>query len=137
MKAKIFTLINFHKGKSGGYNSNNNSSTSGDGVPTPFIPSDQAQKLINSYAEVARASFDQMNEISRRAQSIHHIPSTSEINNSSTSLPDSSSNTSNETLELLSLRSNLPDDNIGNINTSVSSESVPPKNYVSSQSISA
>ncbi|KAG9286024.1 hypothetical protein G9A89_022700 [Geosiphon pyriformis] len=34
----------------------------------PFIPSEQAQKLINSYTEVSRASFDQMNEISRRAQ---------------------------------------------------------------------
>jgi osomolarity two-component system response regulator SKN7 len=104
-------------------------------MTTPFIPSDQAQKLINSYAEVARASFDQMNEISRRAQSMHHIAN-SEINNSGTSLTESSSNTSNEPLELLQLRSNLPDDNIGNIGTSVSSESISPKNYISSQSIS-
>jgi osomolarity two-component system response regulator SKN7 len=39
-------------------------SDSGDG---PLLPSDQAQKLISSCNEVARASLDQMSEISRRA----------------------------------------------------------------------
>ncbi|CAG8444889.1 5584_t:CDS:10 [Ambispora gerdemannii] len=50
---------------------NNNKSyqaTTSSESSAPFIPSEQAQKLINSYAEVARASFDQMSEISRRAQ---------------------------------------------------------------------
>ncbi|OLL22498.1 Transcription factor prr1 [Neolecta irregularis DAH-3] len=36
----------------------------------PFIPSEQARKLISSYTEVTKASFEQMNELSRRAQSI-------------------------------------------------------------------
>lgn len=132
---KIFTLVNSHKEKSGNYNNSHHSNTSGENMTTPFIPSDQAQKLINSYTEVARASFDQMNEISRRAQSIHHIAN-SEMNNSGTSLSDSSAIASNEPLELLPLRSNLSDDNIGNINTSAPSESVSPKNYISPQSIS-
>src|SRR6266498_987016 len=129
MKAKIFTLVNSHKEKSGGYNSSHHSSTSGDSMSTPFIPSDQAQKLINSYTEVARASFDQMNEISRRAQSIHHIASTSEMNNLSTSLSDSSSNIPNEL--------NLSDNNSRNINNSISFESTLPKKHISSQSTSA
>ncbi|GAA5928610.1 hypothetical protein JCM1841_000174 [Sporobolomyces salmonicolor] len=34
---------------------------------TPFVPSSQAQKLISSYTEVARASYDQMADLSRRA----------------------------------------------------------------------
>ncbi|GAA5971677.1 hypothetical protein JCM11641_000683 [Rhodosporidiobolus odoratus] len=33
----------------------------------PFVPSSQAQKLISSYTEVARASYDQMADLSRRA----------------------------------------------------------------------
>ena len=33
----------------------------------PFVPSNEAQKLIGSYADVAKASFAQMNEISLRA----------------------------------------------------------------------
>ncbi|SCV69536.1 BQ2448_2556 [Microbotryum intermedium] len=33
----------------------------------PFIPSMQAKKLISSYTEVARASYDQMTDLSRRA----------------------------------------------------------------------
>jgi osomolarity two-component system, response regulator SKN7 len=126
---RLFIFLIPHKEKSGNYNSHN-SSTSGESIPTPFIPSDQAQKLINSYTEVARASFDQMNEISRRAQSIHHIAS-AEINNTSTSLSDSCSNTSSESLEF-NTRPNFSDDNI---NTSTSSESALPKNYISSQSI--
>ncbi|ODQ51440.1 response regulator [Saitoella complicata NRRL Y-17804] len=36
----------------------------------PFVPSEQAQKLISSYTEVARASFEQMSEISKRAQAM-------------------------------------------------------------------
>ncbi|CAG8458712.1 6446_t:CDS:2 [Acaulospora colombiana] len=35
----------------------------------------QTQKLINSYTEVSRASFEQMNAISRRAQSMHQMVS--------------------------------------------------------------
>ncbi|GAA5947364.1 hypothetical protein JCM3765_001641 [Sporobolomyces pararoseus] len=35
--------------------------------PSPFVPSSQAQKLISSYTEVARASYDQMTDLSRRA----------------------------------------------------------------------
>ncbi|GBB89223.1 hypothetical protein RclHR1_01590028 [Rhizophagus clarus] len=132
MQNLVQYLVNL---EAGNYNNNHHSSTSGENM-TPFIPSDQAQKLINSYTEVARASFDQMNEISRRAQSIHHIAN-GEINNPCTSLSDSNSNTSNESLELLPLRSNLSDDNTGNINTSASSESVSPKNYISPQSNSA
>ncbi|GAA5903994.1 uncharacterized protein JCM6883_002049 [Sporobolomyces salmoneus] len=34
---------------------------------SPFVPSSQAQKLISSYTEVARASYDQMADLSRRA----------------------------------------------------------------------
>ncbi|GAA5875268.1 hypothetical protein JCM16303_000563 [Sporobolomyces ruberrimus] len=34
---------------------------------SPFVPSTQAQKLISSYTEVARASYDQMADLSRRA----------------------------------------------------------------------
>ncbi|GAA6011535.1 hypothetical protein JCM11491_004680 [Sporobolomyces phaffii] len=34
---------------------------------SPFVPSSQAQKLITSYTEVARASYDQMADLSRRA----------------------------------------------------------------------
>src|SRR5688572_71219 len=134
-ETKVFTLYLFiyllipNKEKSGSYSSSHNSSTSGESMPTPFIPSDQAQKLINSYTEVARASFDQMNEISRRAQSIHHIASVNEINNTSTSLSDSGSNTSSESLEF-NTRPNFSDD----INVSTSSESALPKNYISSQS---
>ncbi|CAB5383275.1 unnamed protein product [Rhizophagus irregularis] len=135
MQNLVQYLVNLEAEKSGSYNNGHHSSTSGENMTTPFIPSDQAQKLINSYTEVARASFDQMNEISRRAQSIHHIAN-SEMNNSGSSLSDSSAITSNEPLELLTLRSNLSDDNIGNINTSASSESVSPKNYISPQSIS-
>ncbi|RIA95968.1 HSF-type DNA-binding-domain-containing protein [Glomus cerebriforme] len=140
MQNLVQYLVNLEAEKSGSYNGGHHSGASGENIPTPFIPSDQAQKLINSYTEVARASFDQMNEISRRAQSIHHIASTCNIKNSSTSLSDSGSNTSNESLEFntqLPLRSNLSDNNIGNINTSTSSESALPKNYISSQSISA
>ncbi|GAA5837063.1 hypothetical protein JCM11251_004490 [Rhodosporidiobolus azoricus] len=33
----------------------------------PFVPSSQAQKLISSYTEVARASYDQMADLTRRA----------------------------------------------------------------------
>ncbi|BGP23054.1 kinase-regulated stress-responsive transcription factor skn7 [Rhodotorula toruloides] len=33
----------------------------------PYVPSSQAQKLISSYTEVARASYDQMADLSRRA----------------------------------------------------------------------
>ncbi|PKY53864.1 hypothetical protein RhiirA4_47244 [Rhizophagus irregularis] len=135
MQNLVQYLVNLEAEKSGSYNNGHHSSTSGENMTTPFIPSDQAQKLINSYTEVARASFDQMNEISRRAQSIHHIAN-SEMNNSGSSLSDSSAITLNEPLELLTLRSNLSDDNIGNINTSASSESVSPKNYISPQSIS-
>jgi len=70
-----------------------------------------------------------MNEISRRAQSIHHIASTSEMNNLSTSLSDSSSNIPNEL--------NLSDNNSRNINNSISFESTLPKKHISSQSTSA
>ena len=33
----------------------------------PYVPSSQAQKLISSYTEVARASYDQMADLTRRA----------------------------------------------------------------------
>jgi len=132
MQNLVQYLVNLEAEKSGSYNGSHNSSASGENMTTPFIPSDQAQKLINSYTEVARASFDQMNEISRRAQSIHHIASANEINNTSTSLSDSGSNASSESLEF-NARPNFSDDNI---NTSTSSESALPKNYISSQSIS-
>lgn len=125
---EIFTFYLLIPNK-GSYNGSHNSSASGDNMTTPFIPSDQAQRLINSYTEVARASFDQMNEISRRAQSIHHIASANEINNTSTSLSDSGSNASSESLEF-NARPNFSDDNIN------ASESALPKNYISSQSIS-
>ncbi|GAA97713.1 uncharacterized protein L969DRAFT_97471 [Mixia osmundae IAM 14324] len=43
-------------------------SAAAEGVaPRPYTPSDQTQRLISSYNEVARASFDQMQEITRRA----------------------------------------------------------------------
>ncbi|CAI2179606.1 17003_t:CDS:2 [Funneliformis geosporum] len=91
MQNLVQYLVNLEAEKSGNYNSSHQSSTSGEGIPTPFIPSEQAQKLINSYTEVARASFDQMNEISRRAQSIHHVASASEMNNSGSTSLDSKS----------------------------------------------
>ncbi|CAG8485191.1 6377_t:CDS:2 [Ambispora leptoticha] len=65
---------------------------------TPFIPSEQAQKLISSYAEVARASFDQMNEISRRAQQSFNqlgADSSSSVNQVGAFSSSNSSNPSN------------------------------------------
>jgi len=35
--------------------------------PSDFVPSSQAQKLISTYTEVARASYEQMADLSRRA----------------------------------------------------------------------
>lgn len=44
---------------------------------TPFVPSSEAQKLIQSYSEVAKASVTQMNQISQRLQNLQqltHVP---------------------------------------------------------------
>lgn len=53
----------------------------------PFVPSDQAQKLISSYTEVAKASFEQMHEISRRAASTQglQLPESASTPNTSAS----------------------------------------------------
>ncbi|KAI9099724.1 hypothetical protein DFS34DRAFT_678317 [Phlyctochytrium arcticum] len=41
------------------------------------LPKDQAQKLLDTYQEVARASFHQMNEISRHVQEAYSVMGTS------------------------------------------------------------
>ncbi len=43
----------------------------------PFLPSNEAHKLIGSYTDLARASFAQMNEISQRAGRMSHESATS------------------------------------------------------------
>ncbi|KAI8578240.1 hypothetical protein K450DRAFT_247899 [Umbelopsis ramanniana AG] len=43
------------------------------GHDTPFVPSSEAQKLIQSYSEVAKASVTQMNQISQRIQSLQQL----------------------------------------------------------------
>jgi CheY-like chemotaxis protein len=40
---------------------------------TPFVPSSEAQKLIQSYSEVAKASVSQMNQISQKLQNLHQL----------------------------------------------------------------
>ncbi|CAH1765746.1 9402_t:CDS:2 [Entrophospora sp. SA101] len=47
---------------------NNNNS-----ITPPFVPSEQSQRLIDSYTEVTKASMDQMNEISKRAQLLQNM----------------------------------------------------------------
>ncbi|KAM3589838.1 kinase-regulated stress-responsive transcription factor skn7 [Umbelopsis sp. WA50703] len=49
-------------------------------VDAPFLPSAQAQKLIDSYSDLARNSVQQMNHLSQKVQSLQQIsawPSTS------------------------------------------------------------
>jgi len=67
MQNLIQYLVNLEgdQQKSVGSSRGESSSPSG-----PFIPSEQARKLISSYTEVTKASFEQMNELSRRAQSM-------------------------------------------------------------------
>lgn len=40
---------------------------------TPFVPSSEAQKLIQSYSEVAKASVSQMNQISQKLQNLQQL----------------------------------------------------------------
>jgi len=57
------------------------SSIAGNGS-APFVPSQQVQQLISSYVEVAKASFDQMSEMTKRVQSTGNIaPDTSTATN--------------------------------------------------------
>ncbi|RUS18619.1 HSF-type DNA-binding-domain-containing protein [Endogone sp. FLAS-F59071] len=49
------------------------SSSSYDNSSDPYAPSHQAQKLINSYAEISKVSFQQIGEIQRRVQSLQQI----------------------------------------------------------------
>jgi len=46
------------------------------GQDTPFVPSSEAQKLIQSYSEVAKASVTQMNQISQRLQNLQQLTQT-------------------------------------------------------------
>ena len=43
-------------------------------VDAPFLPSAQAQKLIDSYSDLARASVQQMTYLSQRVQNLQQLP---------------------------------------------------------------
>ncbi|CAG8473384.1 6960_t:CDS:10 [Acaulospora morrowiae] len=63
---------------------NNQGNKSSDSKCISFAPSEQAQKLINSYTEISRTSFEQINKISSRAQSIHQLASNAVEGNAKT-----------------------------------------------------
>ncbi|KAF0446490.1 hypothetical protein F8M41_002899 [Gigaspora margarita] len=89
MHELIQYLIGLEAEKSGSSRSFVNGNSLDDGINNTFVPSEQAQKLINSYTQVSRASIDQMNEISQRVQSLHNITSnTSNMNNHSIISPE-------------------------------------------------
>jgi osomolarity two-component system, response regulator SKN7 len=68
-------------------------------LDAPFLPSAQAQKLIDSYSDLARASVQQMSSLSQRVQSLQQLsgwPSTSSDVPQLTGTEEGSSQTSNE-----------------------------------------
>ncbi|CAG8548546.1 18862_t:CDS:2, partial [Racocetra persica] len=112
MQELIQYLIGLEAEKSSSSRSFGHGNSLNDGMNNSFIPSEQAQKLINSYAQVSRASFDQMNEISQRAQSLHNITSnTSNMNNRSI--------ISSEPLTIPSTLSPLESENAINLNNDI------------------